>query len=71
MIDKEPERTFQGQKGADRDNKIKTNYDNDIDMAERARNTQFRDTDPMIQKEGFLGLDDLDRLRRRKISKIF
>lgn len=70
-MSKEDKMTFRGQKGSDRDNKIKINYDNDIDKAESARNTQYRDTDPKIQKEGFLGVDDLDRLRRRKISKIF
>ena len=48
-----------------------TNYDRDVNGAERARNNQHRDTDPRIEKEGFLGMDDLDRLRRRKISKIF
>jgi len=55
----------------DRDNRVKTDYDADINKAERARNMQRRDSDPMIQKEGFLGVDDLDRLRRRKIGKIF
>jgi len=55
----------------DRDNRVKTDYDDDINKAERARNMQRRDSDPMIQKEGFLGVDDLDRLRRRKIGKIF
>ena len=48
-----------------------TNYDRDIDNAKNARNNQLRDTDPRIEKEGFLGIDDLDRLRRRKIKKIF
>ena len=43
-----------------------TNYDRDIDNAKKARNSQLRDTDPMVVKEGFLGVDDLDRLRRRK-----
>lgn len=71
MANKEDKMTFKGQKGTDRDNRVKTNYDNDIDGAENARNTQYRDTDPKIEKEGFLGLDDLDRLRRRKIGKIF
>ncbi len=65
------ERTFAGTKGADRDNKIKTDYDHDIDRAKSARNNQKMDTNPMIEKEGFLGVDDLDRMRRRKIGKIF
>ena len=55
----------------DRDNKIKTDYDDDIDKAEKARNNQRLDSDPKIEKEGFLGVDDLERLRRRKIGKIF
>lgn len=45
-----------------------TNYDSDIDAAKRARNNQLKDTDPRIEKEGFLGVDDLDRLRRRHIK---
>jgi hypothetical protein len=56
---------------SDRENKITTDYDYDIDCARDARNNQKRDTDPMIEKEGFLGVDDLDRMRRRKIGKIF
>lgn len=44
-----------------------TDYDRDIDSAKRARNNQLKDTDPMVEKEGFLGVDDLDRMRRRKI----
>jgi hypothetical protein len=68
---KEDRMTFTGERRTDRDNRIKTDYDNDIDAAERARNTQRHDSDPMIEKEGFLGVDDLDRLRRRKISKLF
>lgn len=49
------------------DKKVKGNYDQDIDRAKRARNTQREDTNPMIEKEGFLGVDDLDKMRRRKI----
>lgn len=45
-----------------------TNYDRDIDAAKRARNNQLKDTDPRVEKEGFLGVDDLDRLRRRHIK---
>jgi hypothetical protein len=54
-----------------RGGKPKTNYDRDINTAERARNNQKRDTLPGTQEEGYLGIDDIDRLRRRKISKIF
>lgn len=44
-----------------------TDYNRDIDSAKRARNNQLKDTDPMVEKEGFLGVDDIDRMRRRKI----
>lgn len=44
-----------------------TDYNRDIDAAKVARNNQLRDTDPMIEKEGFLGVDDIDKMRRRKI----
>lgn len=47
-----------------------TNYDRDITNAESARNNQLKDTDPRIEKEGFLGVDDLDRLRRRNVKHI-
>lgn len=40
-------------------------YDECIADAEAARRTQRRDTDPMIEKEGFLGIDELDRMRRK------
>lgn len=42
-------------------------YNECIDDAKSARNSQLKDSDPMVQKEGFLGVDDLDRMRRRKI----
>lgn len=63
--------TFKDDKNTDRNNRIQTNYDDDVVKAQHARNTQRRDTDPMLEKEGFLGMDDIDRLRRRKIGKIF
>ena len=44
-----------------------TNYNRDLDVAKKARVNQRLDTSPMIEKEGFLGMDDIDRLRRRKI----
>lgn len=44
-----------------------TDYNRDIDSAKRARNNQLKDTDPMVEKEGFLGVDDLDKMRRRKV----
>jgi hypothetical protein len=71
MANKEDKMTFVNDRMTDRDNVVKTNYDNDCDRAKTARNTQRHDTDPMIEKEGFLGVDDLDRLRRRKIGKLF
>lgn len=42
-------------------------YDHCIDKAKNARNNQLKDSDPMVEKEGFLGVDDLDKMRRRKI----
>lgn len=42
-------------------------YNECIDRAKSARNSQLKDSDPMVQKEGFLGVDDLDKMRRRKI----
>ncbi len=44
-----------------------TDYNRDIDNAKRARNNQLKDSDPMVEKEGFLGVDDLDKMRRRKV----
>ncbi len=44
-----------------------TNYDRDIDTAKMARNNQLKDSDPMIEKEGFLAVDDVDKMRRRKV----
>lgn len=55
----------------DSDRKKDSSYDECINSAKSARDSQRRDTDPMIQKEGYLGVDDLDRMRRRKIGKIF
>jgi hypothetical protein len=42
-------------------------YNECIDRAKAARNSQLKDSDPMVEKEGFLGVDDLDKMRRRKI----
>lgn len=42
-------------------------YNECIDRAKSARNSQLNDSNPMMEKEGFLGVDDLDRMRRRKI----
>lgn len=53
------------------DKSSKTNYNEDIDREESGRDNQSRDTDPMIEKEGYLGVDDLDRMRRRHIKKFF
>ncbi len=58
------ERTFT-RDGGDSDKHI--GYDEEIERAKRARNTQRQDTNPLFQKEGFLGMDDLDKMRRRKI----
>lgn len=44
-----------------------TDYNKEIAAAMDARNNQLRDSDPMIEKEGFLAVDNLDKLRRRKL----
>lgn len=44
-----------------------TNYNRDIDEAKAARNNQLRDTDPMYEKVGYLGMDDINKMRRRNI----
>lgn len=44
-----------------------TDYNRDIDRAKAARNNQKNDTNPYMQKEGYLGVDDLDKMRRRKV----
>lgn len=49
------------------DRKVRPGYNEEIDSAKMARNNQLKDSDPMIEKEGFLGVDDLDKMRRRKI----
>ena len=47
--------------------KLPDAYNTEIDIAKNSNNNQLKDTDPMIQKEGFLGMDDIDKMRRRKI----
>jgi hypothetical protein len=51
-----------------RDTTRRAGYDEEIDRAKGARNSQKNDTNPYMEKEGFLGVDDLDRLRRRHIK---
>ena len=50
-----------------KDRRTNTDYNSEIEKAKSARNNTLKDTDPTIEKEGFLGVDDLDRMRRRKI----
>lgn len=45
----------------------KYGYNECIDRAKSARNSQLKDTDPMVEMDGYLGVDDLDKMRRRKI----
>jgi len=45
-----------------------TDYNRDINRAKMARDSQKNDTNPMFEKEGFLGMDDLDKIRRRKLK---
>jgi hypothetical protein len=60
---KHNERTWDGPYEED----PKKTYDQEGGVAMHARNTQRRDTDPGLQKEGYLDVSDLDRLRRRKL----
>lgn len=55
------ERTFQKE-----DYNRQADYNDEIERAKAARVSQKNDTNPYMQKEGYLGVDDLDRLRRRK-----
>ncbi len=48
--------------------KAHTDYNRDIDAAKAARNNQKNDTNPYIEKEGYLGVDDLDKMRRRAVK---
>lgn len=43
-------------------------YDFELDRVKTARKNQLSDTDPMFQKDGFIGVDDIDRLRREKLK---
>ncbi len=55
-------------KKSSEEKRTRTNYNEEIDSAKTARNNQLKDTSPLVEKEGFLGVDDLDRLRRRHIK---
>ena len=47
--------------------KTTLDYNEEIAKAMSARNNTLKDTDPMVEKEGFLAVDNLDKLRRRKL----
>lgn len=67
-VSKETKMTFMDEaRYSDRERKPYETYDQCIDRAKSARNTQRNDTNPMMEKEGFLGMDELDRMRRRNI----
>ena len=51
----------------DRTTPRSSGYTEDIDRAQSARNSQREDTNPMVEKEGFLGVDNIDKMRRVKI----
>lgn len=42
-------------------------YNEELDKVKAARNNTLGDTDPMIPYEGFYGIDERDKERRRKI----
>ena len=48
---------------------MKTNYNEDINKARAEKNNQRGESNPFIEKEGFLGMDDLDKIRRRSIKQ--
>jgi hypothetical protein len=50
-----------------KDRRIKIGYNAEIDSAKAARDNTLKDSDPMVEKEGFLGIDNLDKMRRRKV----
>lgn len=52
----------------DKSLKMGCDYNRDIRAAKVARNNQLKDTDPRIEKEGFLGMDDIDKMRRNKLK---
>ena len=43
-------------------------YNKEINAARDARDNQILDTDPRVQKEGYLGVDNLDKMRRNKLK---
>ena len=60
-------------KGRDTDGKdrrTKPGYNAEIDTAKAARNNTLKDSDPTVEKEGFLGVDNLDKMRRRKVRQL-
>lgn len=50
-----------------RDDKSRTNYDRDISEAKEYCKNGYR-TDAAAEGVGYLGVDDLDRIRRRKLK---
>ena len=47
--------------------KAGSSYGRECESAEKARNSQRRDTEPGLQKEGYLDVSNLDHLRRSKL----
>lgn len=52
-----------------KDRRTKPGYNAEIDSAKAARDNTLKDSDPTVEKEGFLGVDNLDKMRRRKIRQ--
>lgn len=42
-------------------------FNSEIDRAKEARNSTLKDTDITVDYDGYLGMDNLDKMRRRKI----
>ncbi len=49
-----------------RDDRARNNHDANIDAAKRAGKHGVR-TDAAAQGDGYLGMDDIDKMRRRKV----
>lgn len=45
----------------------RTNYNRDIMKAKNTPSNSLRESDPRVEKVGFLGMDDIDKIRRNKL----
>jgi hypothetical protein len=54
-------------KSKNKDMSTLAGMDAEIDRAKNSGKSQREDTDPRLEKPGMIGVDDMDRMRRRKI----